>query len=268
MTQGFAENANPFYSGQGLKGHTGQDWSEYWGAPIFPAIKAEVYSLMNQDNPDPSKYRAVFQIYDEKEYSYEISYGHCNEMMAIEGEVYGDTPIAKEGNKGQVYENGREVTKEERLEGSHAGHHVHFQVRKCIRVEKRDKKKFYLKTSHGFLRRNGFYYEIVDYDNGYNGCVDPHPFQKKRPEYTFLVNLEFKTKHPDVKKLQECLTSYGTFTYPEITDYYGEETRKAVYAFQVAEKVASPLILRYYGGKFCHEATRKRLNELFANQTI
>jgi Putative peptidoglycan binding domain len=140
------------------------------------------------------------------------------------------------------------------------GSHLHFQVRKCIKVEKRNKKKTYLRNSEGFLYDDGFY-EVVDYDNGYNGCIDPGLFYSD----LFNVDLSYKDNGLDVERLQIFLKEYGTFTYPNVTGYYGEETRKAVYAFQIKEKVSNPLLLRLYKGRYCHEATRKRLNELLNN---
>lgn len=264
MSQGFGANDNPLYAGWGQKGHTGQDWVSQYNSPIFPAVPAEVYSIINQFNPDPMKYRAVYQIYDDVDFSYEISYGHCNEIMAKEGEFYGDKPLATEGNTGDVYSGGHYVTKEEKLGGSIKGHHVHFQVRKCIRVPKVAKGKQYLRDSNGKLKRAGYYYEIVDYDNGYNGCIDPLPFQKDRPHYVFKDDLNFKDKGEEIEKLQEILRHYGTFTYPEITGYYGEETRKAVYAFQTLEKVAPWAVIQFNRGKHVHSATRRRLNELYS----
>lgn len=266
ITQGFGANANPSYAGDGLKGHTGIDFVSKYDAPIYAAIKAEVYSIINKDHPDPMKYRAVFQIYDDVDFSYEISYGHCNCIICKEETTYDvGEQLATIGNTGTCYSNGRLVTREEKLGGSQAGHHLHFQVRKLKRVSKRNSKNMYVRNSEGHLKRNGFFYEVVDYNNGYNGCIDPMPFLRPRPLYQFTKNLSYKQVDLDVMKLQEVLKDYGTFTGDEITAFYGEETRKAVFAFQLAEKVASPIVLWANRGKFCHEATRRRLNELYSH---
>ena len=54
--QGFGANANPLYAGQGLKGHTADDWGFAFDAPIRNvADEAYCYSVMNKDNSDPMK---------------------------------------------------------------------------------------------------------------------------------------------------------------------------------------------------------------------
>ena len=270
VTQPFGANANESYSKDGLKGHTAIDLVSQYNAPLRASVTGEVFSVLNKGNPDPMRYRAVFQIYDDVDYSYEVSYGHCNEIYAEVGKVYQQgeplAGLATEGNTGTCYGGSpvHLITREEKLAGSTDGYHCHFQVRKCIRVTKRSKGKTYLRNSEGFLKRNNFYYEVVDYDLGYNGCVDPAPFLKDRPHHVFSKNLTYKTTDLDVIKLQECLKDYGTFTYDETTSYYGIETKKAVLAFQLKEKLGNPITLAWYGGKYCHEATRKRLNELYA----
>lgn len=267
VAQNFGDNDNGSYATDGLKGHTAIDLVSTYDAPIKAAITGEVYSVYHKDDPDPMNYRAVFQIYDDIDYSYEVSYGHCDKILVSEGDIaVQGSQLATEGNTGTVYTGSHLVTREEKLAGSRAGFHVHFQVRKCVRVAARDKTKTYLENEYGLLKRNGFYYEVVDYNNGYNGCVDPLPFLKDRPMHTFLHNLTYKQTDLEVKNLQECLRDYGTFTYPELTTLFGEETRKAVYAFQLAEKVAPWYTLVFYQGKNVYEQTRKRLNELYANR--
>jgi len=264
ISQGFGANANPMYAGQGLRGHTGLDLVSHYDDEILSSVEGEVYSVMNKDNQDPMKYRAVFQLYDDTDYSYEISYGHCNCIVCEEGEIYPQgEQLATVGNTGTCYVGGRLITREEKLSGSTAGHHLHFQVRKLLRVAKRSNKRMYIRNSEGLVKRNGFFYEVFDNNNGYNGCVDPMQFLDNRPRYTFASNLKFGDRSLEVKHLQEVLKHYGTFIFPETTLNYGEETRKAVLAFQLAEKVASTTTLWWNRGKFCHEATRKRLNELY-----
>jgi hypothetical protein len=87
-----------------------------------------------------------------------------------------DTIFGTAGNTGPVYAGGVLVTKDQKLSGSRAGTHLHGpQIRKCRKVKSPDG---YL-ICHGFgpyPDKVGFYYEIVDYENGLNGCIDPTPF--------------------------------------------------------------------------------------------
>lgn len=177
VNQVFGGNANPYYAGVGLKGHTGVDYEAEYNTPIPCAIEnSYCYSLMNKDNPDPSKFRAVWMIVETTNGVFEICYGHCNQITAEVGKTYsvGDI-LATVGNTGEVYSGGHEVTKEERLAGSTAGRHLHFQVRAIEKVKARTGRQL-LYDGFGVFKKDGYYYEVIDYNNGYNGCIDPQPF--------------------------------------------------------------------------------------------
>lgn len=185
-TQKFGENATDTYKKQGLISHTGEDYSNGWKSPIKASITGEVYSTVNVDNPSYIRYRAIFQIIDTPDFSYEIAYGHIHDCFVKKGDIVKvGQVIATEGNWGDVYVNGKKPTTAERKFG--AGSHLHFQVRKCIRVNEIKKGKKYLRDNNGYLIRNGFYYEIVDYDNGVNGCVNPALFYELDDSVVFKI---------------------------------------------------------------------------------
>lgn len=228
MTQPFGANANPSYKGAGLKGHSGQDFSIGFKKTIKAATTGLVYSLMNMKDKNPDKYRAVFQMIDDKDFSYEVSYGHVDKSFVVEGQIVKvGEPIATEGNWGTCYVSGKLVTPEEKPSGK--GTHLHFQVRKCIKVKARTSGKQYIRSSEGFLKSGKLFYEVVDYENGYNGCIDPAQFYPKE--------LTLGSRGDDVVKLQQMLKDKGFFTYPTCTGYYGEITAKAVTDFQKANKL-------------------------------
>lgn len=178
ITQPFGANANGSYAAAGLRGHTTFDWQALHGAIGYACADGLIYSVTNKDNPDPDRYRAVFQLVEEGDIAYEISYGHCDKILVNPNtSVLAGTQIYTVGNTGEVYSGGRRVTREERLAGSLAGTHAHCpQVRPCRRVTTTRPDKQYLYDGFGLLYRGGFYYEVIDYDNGFNGCVDPEPF--------------------------------------------------------------------------------------------
>jgi murein DD-endopeptidase MepM/ murein hydrolase activator NlpD len=180
IVQGFGDNAVTAYAGMGLKGHPGQDYGVPYGTPIKCAVKSQCYSTMSKNNPNLMAYRAVFTIIDDVNCSYEVSYGHCSEMYAVPGKTYdvGEV-LALVGNTGDVYVGGAEVTNAEKIAGSHAGAHLHFQVRvlqKESATIPTDNTKHYVNDGFGILTLNGFHYYVPDFNNGYNGCVDPEPF--------------------------------------------------------------------------------------------
>jgi len=183
ITQGFGGNANPLYVSTGLKGHPGIDYNAAWGAPIYNCIEnSYVYATRNKDNPDLMQYRAVCTLWDDPNslFSFEAVYGHCSDIQVQVG-TYPKVgmQIASIGNTGDVYTHGIEVSALEKKNGSKEGSHLHFQLRQCLRVKQTKTTKQYLYDGNGLLKRGEYYYEVVSYDNFYNGCVDPKPFFRK-----------------------------------------------------------------------------------------
>lgn len=180
ISQGFGGTAVNYNSLTGTIGHPGIDFAIPWGTPIPFATDAYCYSVMSKDNPNLMAYRAVFTIVDEADVSYEISYGHCSEIVAKPATWVKQGDIAADvGNTGDVFVGGVEVTAVQKLAGSHAGAHLHFQVRvlkKVVAGLPLDASKHYVNDGFGILTTNGYHYEVPNWNNGYNGCVDPAPF--------------------------------------------------------------------------------------------
>lgn len=77
----------------------------------------------------------------------------------------------------------------------------------------------------------------------------------------FNVKMEFGHKNGEVVRLQEYLKAKGFFpTNTESTGYYGNITALAVYNFQIAFKVASPIELNALKGKYVGPKTLKVIN--------
>lgn len=179
----------------GLDGHPGVDFNIPFGTPIPSSIDAVCSCVLSKDNPDPSFFRAVNLIYDDEDgTSYEIQSGHCSEIDATVGTTYTvGQQIAEVGNTGTVFFNGKEVTKAEKLAGSRNGSHCHFQVRVLKKVpasEPLHPEKHYVNDGTQILTLNGYHYEVPDWNNGYNGCVDPMQFfEQKLPSASDQVAL-------------------------------------------------------------------------------
>ncbi len=251
ITQGYNDNANPLYKSEGMLCHGALDIGGDYGANIYSGTDCFLYSTINMGQ-SPDKYRAVYTLVDESDFSYEVSYGHvidCPHELRVnikKGEV-----IAHMGNFGDVYSGDHKVTVEERLNGSVAGTHLHYQVRKCIRVEKRTNGKTYLQDSNGYIKLNGFLYEVVDYDNGAHGCVDPKPFltgnYADETKFIFNKDLYFGLTDPDVKELQVRLN-----VLPQ-SGYFGPLTLEAVKKYQNENNI-KPV------AGYCGKLTRASLN--------
>ena len=185
ISQGFAENANVSYARDGLVGHSAIDWAVPYGDPIYNlAENAYCYSVMNRENPDLMRYRAVFTLVNAdngvSDWA-EVSYGHLDQITATVGTTYypGDV-LGTCGNTGTVFSGKNEVTAAQKKAGSKAGAHLHGpQVRPVLRVTKRNPKRQYLSDGFGLLKKDGYYFEIVNYENGTNGCINPKPFFTK-----------------------------------------------------------------------------------------
>jgi hypothetical protein len=208
ITQRFGDNANYSYARDGLKGHTAYDWGASYGSKIPNCTPdAYCYSVLNKDNPDPSLYRAVYFIVETESGVYEISYGHCSAIYAQVGQTYqvGDS-IALIGNTGDVFDGNHEVTKQERLNGSHAGAHLHGpQIRPVQKVKKITSGKHYLTNESGkYKDPDGFYYEVVNYENGYNGCISLKDFS------TEIVATDYKLAQNIVAQTKEIGDKIGT----------------------------------------------------------
>lgn len=183
ITQRFDVNANVSYARDGLKGHTAYDWGAEYGTPVPNcAPEAYCYSLLNKDNPDLMKYRAVFTLVETKNGIYEVSYGHFDHILAEVGKTYSVGEIlGTVGNSGTVFSGDHEVTAQEKNEGSKAGAHLHGpQVRPVKKVTKTLKNKQYLSTGKGLLKRDGYFLEVINYKNGFNGCVSLAPFSTEK----------------------------------------------------------------------------------------
>lgn len=180
ITQRFGANANPFYAQDGLKGHPAYDWGVPYGTPVPNCTaNAYCYSVMHKGDPVLMDYRAAFFIVKDLVNTYEISYGHLSEITAEVGKTYqvGEM-IGRVGNTGPVYAGTHYVTETEKDAGSHAGAHLHGpQVRPVTLVRHIDYAKPYLMDATGFYKdEDSRYYEIVNYENGYNGCISLAPF--------------------------------------------------------------------------------------------
>src|SRR3990167_1432489 len=105
LGQPFGKNFNNFYASMGDKGHQGLDLGYFYGQPVNSVSMGTVYSVLNKNNPDLMRYRGVYVlIKDENNDWYEISYGHCKDILVSKGdEVIAGQPILTCGNTGPVF---------------------------------------------------------------------------------------------------------------------------------------------------------------------
>ena len=228
-TQGFGQNATSTYKTSGWLGHTGTDFSAGFGAKVYACIGGYVHEVSNKENPNPERGRAVKVLYEESGVCYEIGYHHLDHIEVEKGQTIktGDF-IGTEGNTGNVYSSGQRVTKEMRLNGSKAGSHLHLEIKLLKKKKKKEVGKTYLKNG---VDIDKFYYEIVEYKNGYAGCIDPEQFlvdKKPKEVYTkkLTQTLRYGSTGVEVFTLQRFL---GGLTTDGI---FGKDTEKKLKEYQ------------------------------------
>lgn len=177
ISQYYSENLNDYYKNNGLAGHGALDIVGNHRENIYASCDGFVYSIINKDNSDLSKYRAVYQLIEEDGIAYELSYGHLMDIYVQPNTfVKRGTLIGTQGNTGNVFVGGKEVTTEMKKNNSSAGSHLHFQLRLLKPVNYFDQSKAHLYNQSGLFKKDGNFYQIPEFDNGYNGCIDPKPF--------------------------------------------------------------------------------------------
>lgn len=173
QTQSFGGNANPFYSGEGLKGHPGTDIECGYGTPITAQFDGFVYKIFDKDNPtnDGTGYQAVCMIVETELELFEWQIGHCTPICK-KGLIKATDIIGTEANHGEVYFGGIQITLAMQSAGDLRGSHRHYQKRPVIRSIKIEEGKQYLSAQDGSPYFDGSYYAVPNFSNGYNGCED------------------------------------------------------------------------------------------------
>lgn len=236
-TQGFSKNDNSSYKDRGIQGHSGTDYDCGHGTPVLSLYDFYCYKVIgrNQAN-DGSGFTGVFGIVDNGIELFEYLAGHL-EPSAVVGQHYkkGDI-IGTQSNHGKVYSGGVEITKSMQDAGDTRGSHTHHQKRPL--KKKKDYNGSYFLTDTkgitvgGYYRDpEGYYYEIYDWPNGYNGCVDIElqPFNR---------NLYVGISGVDVYFLQRYLVRQGYATF-EPTGFFGTQTYTALKAMQKKNNIMS-----------------------------
>jgi peptidoglycan hydrolase-like protein with peptidoglycan-binding domain len=231
--QGFALNYNPSYHDGGLLGHTGVDVSCGWGTPVAALADGYVYSTYPIEHPASDGYTAVFTIVETPLEVFEMSYGHVSEIDCQIGQQVkvGDI-IAKEGNHGTVYSGNTLITLAMQAAGDHRGAHRHYQKRPVIKTQTLHGTA--LSTAEGTYRDElGNYYQVYDFENGFNGCVDWT--QPLFPRDLFVGRSGY-----DVYLLQKAIVLEGCGSF-DPTGYFGVLTLAGAIALQKKHGISPTL---------------------------
>ena len=230
LNQTFGGNANPSYKGIGLKGHSGTDVDCQWEKSIHTPVAALTYKVLTKERPsnDGSGFTGVFLLVEDGIETYELLIGHINPVVVPGAVLKATDHVGYQANNGTVYANGIQITLEMQRRGDQRGTHTHWQKRPYKKVLKRDPSKSYLTSqsdmnwgSPFYQDKDGYFYEIWNYDNGYNGCVDLF-----KP--IFQRDLFVGRSGYDVACLQR-------FLHVEATGYFGMFTMVTLRAWQKSQ---------------------------------
>lgn len=256
VTQLFNGNANPFYAGAGLRGHTGEDVACGYGTAIHSPFDMYVYKVLTVANPsnDGTGFTGVFGIVDNGIECFEYLIGHCNPSVVVGQQVKAGDVIGTEANHGQVWGAHGEVTLAMQKAGSHDGSHRHNQKRPVMKVLQTQPGYSYLdcysdnRAGSNYRDSQGYYYQIWNYGNGYNGCISP-------VLSVFQRDLTVGITGYDVFVLQNILNKEGVGTFAP-TGYFGTLSLAAMIKLQ--DKIGITPDAGYFG-----PITRKAMQQKY-----
>jgi len=161
-TQGFGENVKLYMAACKMNGHNGEDYVAPYGTPIY-AIQG---GIVCEAKTDPSGYgRHIRILSDEnKKGGIEHTYGHLSKLNVSVGDnVKAGQKIGEMGNSGFVVSSASSNALGFWNNGgnNYNGTHLHLSIRDFIY----DKKgwSYYPNTPK---------ITILNYNNGWNGCID------------------------------------------------------------------------------------------------
>jgi Putative peptidoglycan binding domain len=229
LGQGFGGNANPTYAEGGLIGHPGIDEHCGYGTPVHALYDGIAYKVLTPDRPanDRTGFTGVFQIVDDGLECFEFLTGHLTPSIQEGQPVHKHDIIGTEANHGTVFSGNIQITLAMQEACNHEGAHRHYQKRPVMPVL--PSTGGYLLDSHNggqYRDASGFYYQIFNFNNGYNGCISP--FQP-----VFYRNLTVGMSGYDVFVLQRLLARKG-FLKAQPTGFFGTQTMRAVAVYQSA----------------------------------
>lgn len=243
VTQPFEGNATSAYKNSGLKGHSGIDSSCGFGSDIFSYWDKEyVYKVLTKEFPanDGSGFTGVFTLVEKDGVIFEFLYGHCNPEPGLLGKtITKGTKIGTEANNGEVYSGGVRITLEMQKNGDTRGSHRHDQARLLRKDANLQPNTRYITSLGGdAFYKDGFFYAIPTFDNGYNGCFDWTIPLTKKPKYEFQSVLNYGARGRSVNMLQEILKYEGYFPKDmQTTAFFGDVTAEALRKWQIANGI-------------------------------
>ncbi len=225
ISQAYGRNKNKLF--YGAKGHSGVDYNVGYGKPIYALAGGTIHHFYKQGTDPRIHYWGVYyRVTDEQGKKFEVGHGHLSSIAVKIGDKVkvGDL-IGYEGNGGNVASGGRKITKEERLNGSHAGSHCHMTVKAF------DKN-----------------WKLLNADNGVGGRINPAQFYAVMSQYDRMLRalgirrtIRKGSKGVQVKQAQIFLNIHGSKL--SVDGMFGPITEVEVLRFQRKNNLVSDGII-------------------------
>lgn len=251
INQGFGVNPT-LYAQFGINGHNGLDLAAKHGEPVYAAHDGQAWYEIDDDQGHGVIVvsNEKFDYKDTQAYFKTIYWHLCDSSK----EPQYRSPIENYTN---IYKPGFQVLAGDLIgyadnTGFSTGDHCHFGLKP---------------QTQDIIGE----YANIEQSNGFLGAIDPTPYLNGlsasdiHPQFSpFNVNLSFGVSSPEVRRLQMALQKLGYFTYPEITDFYGSNTKAAVLLFQYHNNVVT-FGWESWFGSFFGPKSRAALNKLLAS---
>lgn len=194
VSQLFGENANNFYKKLGLKGHNGIDFTtshfDKNECPVFAAHDGYVISDKTIQSDTAGRFVKILSEeveIDGKKCKVESCYFHLKEARVSITDDEKKSWIYKIVNKSKFIKAGSLIGTAGNTGKYTTGPHLHFHIR------------VYWKQPDGTFK--------VDYDNGYDGCIDPMPLLKDSEVYVCYGRYFYNGKEISNKLANKILKS-------------------------------------------------------------
>lgn len=162
VTQWFGENPT-LYANMGMKGHNGIDVISPHGEPLRALEDGTVLDVKEDPKGYGKHIRFISKAADTDGYFREWTYGHNSQnLVAIGDEITAGQVIALMGNTGFVVSGATPFWKN----NPYAGTHLHLGLRKVKRMKK----------GGWSYPGSDILIQVLNYNNGYKGSIDPTPF--------------------------------------------------------------------------------------------
>jgi len=177
ISQNYGENPEFYKKRFGLASHNGTDIYSFHGDKLYLCRKMFIYKTYDLNSGSVSKGFGLCGLteLEENDICYEYVYWHTMSNLQVKkGSWYEQGEIcAYEGGSGIVYSGQVEVPDSQKGIPPYPGTHLHWGKRKVQRTKKGT--GYFLHSIDGtlFVDSEGYSYEIIDYQNGNLGFIDP-----------------------------------------------------------------------------------------------